>query len=657
MQTEKIRLTALDGLRGIAILAVIFNHIPLGILYQSLPKTLHFLLDIFLVNGKTGVSILFILTGFLMSWLHPKPKSSISFWSRRYARLFPSFLVMVVSWTIIKGSGKLSILQELGIVLVLAVIGRIFWEVGLFLRKKFDIGKWLTIFWISVQIVCALAYVFFLVKVPSSVFYQVWKPAWQLLTTALVNATLTLPFGNYIGQLDGVYWSLITETLFYLFYPLLFVPIFLYINSKKSKILKILLFLSIFPFSFGLHLVGQNFLSFGMIVPQLVVYFVIGVMIGSNLSWFKEQAEKIPKILLRPILVLPFLFLIFSSVVLYQFVPKLFEPYVQIFLSLPIGLLIVVLSFGEKYWGKLLEKKWLVFLGKYSYSLYLTHALCTSLAVRLIVPSSIFSAILLTLLSLFLSIILSWCLFQLVEKPYYGLGKSQAKVKEKLLEPIVSFKKPIVGFSIVILLISYWAYRPPVSLFTFVYPFGSSPFLSLFKGESKISLSDKPVGFNFSGAEEGLGMMMFHLTGRNSEETTGLLGKSELSIRLKNSEDQVIYQSLFNPGVIVNSRFHPFGFPIIPNSKGNNYKIELQMAKDSPVKSDLITTEQKFLTVYFLNKNELFRNPGKLFWWIFAKMREPFLNPSFWFGFINLAPIIVLLLASLLPLFKPKRAN
>jgi peptidoglycan/LPS O-acetylase OafA/YrhL len=103
MENKKnIRLTALDGLRGIAILLVIVNHIPLNIWYDSVSLRFHPFLDLLLVNGKVGVSILFLLTGFLMAWLYPRPKSKVAFWSRRYARLFPAFLVMVTSWTIIK---------------------------------------------------------------------------------------------------------------------------------------------------------------------------------------------------------------------------------------------------------------------------------------------------------------------------------------------------------------------------------------------------------------------------------------------------------------------------------------------------------------------------------------------------------------------------
>ena len=170
MKNKKIRLTALDGLRGVAILLVILNHIPLKIWYESTPFAFHKWLDFLLVNGSIGVPILFLLTGFLMAWLYPRPKSKIAFWSKRYARLFPAFLVMVTSLTIIKINGNLNILSQILMVLGVGIVARIIWELGLKIGKKISIGKILTYFWISFQIIVAGWYVFYLLKIPSPSF-------------------------------------------------------------------------------------------------------------------------------------------------------------------------------------------------------------------------------------------------------------------------------------------------------------------------------------------------------------------------------------------------------------------------------------------------------------------------------------------------------
>src|SRR6185369_4269931 len=102
MQQQQNRLIPLDGVRGIAIILVICTHIPLGILFKTLPSYVHPFLNVMLINGKTAVSLLFLLSGFLMAWLYPQPKSTISFWMKRYGRVFPPFLVMVVSFAFIR---------------------------------------------------------------------------------------------------------------------------------------------------------------------------------------------------------------------------------------------------------------------------------------------------------------------------------------------------------------------------------------------------------------------------------------------------------------------------------------------------------------------------------------------------------------------------
>lgn len=658
----KTRLGALDGLRGIAILAVILNHLPNGILYKSLPGFARPLLDILLVNGRIGVCILFMLTGFLMAWLHPAPSTAVSFWSRRYARLFPAFLTMVVSWAIIRGLDRLPILTEIGVVLACALIGRGLWELGFKISEKMPIGKWLTLFWITVQIGVAGWYVFFLLKVPPSVFYQLWSPVWRWITIGLVNATLTLPFGNYIGQLDGVYWSLITETLFYLLYPILFVPIFQYINRKRSKIWKILLLITVFPFCFGLHAMSQRFLRFGIIAPHLIIYFIFGVAIGSNLSIFHKWLSKIPRILLRPVFLLPVLVVIFSGVLLAPFLPKLFQPDLELLLVLPMSLLVLVSSAGGRYWGKWLENRWLVFLGKYSYSLYLTHAFCIDLVERIIKPTAVISWLWFTIAALIASVILSWCLFQLVEKPYYSLGKKFPKKNEIKILPNETFiasrsKRVVFVFSVVIFLITYVAYRSPLAFFTYVHAHGRLSILSMFGGEKKMEIN-RPIRFSFVGQESGLGMITTYLKNSVMSGEEASAQPAELHIALKDEEDRIISQAIFNPGVIPDSRFHPFGFPLQADSEEEDYVVEYRIIPpDSNFDSEIITTEENFLVVYFPGKKVLLKNPKLFARWLVSKIKEPFDNPMFWFVTINMFPLLLVLWAIYIPKFMPSKVR
>ena len=137
----KKRHYAVDGLKGLAIIAVIFTHIPLRVWYGSVPGYLHSLLDIILGSGGIGVTIFFILTGFLMGRLYELPSSSLSFWRRRYARLFPPFLVMVASFTIFHLIPGLAPIFQVFIFLVCAFGMWAVWKVFFKIASKKQWGK------------------------------------------------------------------------------------------------------------------------------------------------------------------------------------------------------------------------------------------------------------------------------------------------------------------------------------------------------------------------------------------------------------------------------------------------------------------------------------------------------------------------------------
>jgi len=641
MKNKNIRLTALDGLRGIAILLVIFNHIPLKIWYESTPIIIHKYLDFLLVSGKVGVSILFLLTGFLMAWLYPRPKSKIDFWSRRYARLFPAFLVMVVSLTIIKISGNLTILNQILVVLGVGITARIIWELFLKIGKKIPIGKILTYFWISFQVLVACWYMFYLLKIPSPIFYETWNKNLQWIIAGMVNATLTLPFGNYIGQLDGVYWSLITETFFYILYPVLFVPIFLYINQKKSSKWKTFLFLSSFLFCYVLSLISQRILAMRMMTPSLMIYFIVGVAIGSNLDWWQQKFLKLPKIILKPVGLIPVLLIILSGVLAYSLPNKNWVQLMFIFLTIPTGILLVATTLGELSWGKWLENKFLVFLGKYSYALYLTHALVIDLAVTKISPNSIQNSFVLILTVVIGSIFLAWCLYHLIEAPYYKLPKISINLDKSENVKIIKnkFKWTVFSFSLAMFLILILAFKTPFSLLTYVYPHQTKIPLSFIKNTNEVVVTSKNnLTRDLTAKENNLGMISTNIKRIENIDNEN----STLLIKLFDANGKIISESRFDINTMVENNFYPFGFPVQSDSKNKKYYIEYKIEPENSLDEVVINEkENQFISVYFLNKTELLKNPERFIWWFLSKTREPFLSPLFWFYLLSVLPLLL----------------
>lgn len=544
-----------------------------------------------------------------MSWLYPTPQPT-SFWSRRYARLFPAFLVMVVSLSLINNA-HFSPFVQIMIVLGVASIARLIWELCLKVKIRF-----LTISFIILQIITALWYSFYLLNIPSPIFYQTWDKNLQILITALINGTLTLPFGNYIGQIDGVYWSLVTEVSFYLLYPILFVPLFVYINQQKSLIWKSLLSLSCLPFCWGLFFISQRTPGFSVMIPYLYIYFIVGSAIGSNLSWFQSKLKTIH----HPLWLILLLLILFSGPLFFSYFSKFYSPLIYLAPVFPMSILVVGLSIKDSNWGKYFSSKLLTTLGKYSYSLYLTHALCIDILKQFL------SGPFLVIAVFTLSGILSWCLYHLIEKPYYLLPKLN------IPSPQLSktFSRIVYIFSIVSTAVVYLVYRPPLSLFTYVIPTRSV---------SSITLTpNTPVTLSFVATKNNFGMITSHILDLGSPQ-------SVLSISLLDSQKQLISQSNFNPTDIIENRFHPLGFPLIPDSQGKTYFVKYELvSSNSQSVIQIVTHESTFNSVYFINKTTLIKHPSELFSWTIAKVSEPFLNPMFWFCLVCVLPLPILLL-------------
>lgn len=677
-ETHTQRLIALDGIRGLAIFLVIFNHIPLTVLYSSLPNIVHPFITILLTNGKTGVSLLFLLSGFLMTWLYPQPKSAIAFWAKRYARVFPPFLVMVVSLAIIR-SHKIFLseaqlieiavqpwrygVMSVGVILGVGILARGLWQLGVALNKKISIGKPLFLVFLGLQVAVAAWYSLILLRVPPAEFYTNWTKTSQMIATAFVNGTLTLPFGQYIAQLDGVYWSLITEILFYLLYPILIVPLLGALLKKNSTKFSVLVLLSLLPFFFGLKLVSDRVLGFSIMQIHLFSYFIAGMTLAIILRKKEEWKEKVVRMLpavTHPISIIGGLALLFSSVLLYDHVEHFYHPWVQLFWTFPIGFVVFVSLIPQSSFGKWLEQRWLVTLGKYSYSLYLLHSIVVEMFTRNGEPTTLVDGLVTTLLTFTVSIILSKLLFTLIEAPYFELRKARviplemaAKAKQKVTEKAVfaayslwAARRAVMGLSLVLLLMVYFGYRSLSSFFTQSVAHRSQP-IGFNLNPRILEVTTTPLRFEFLGDANNLGMIT---TSVRSEEvkTEGVTHASgtpgEVEIRLYDDQNQQLASTRYRIHEIGESRYHPFGFPVVSDAQGKQFAVEYQIVQEDPARALIIETgDADFRTLYLTNKSELLKNPQALFTFVLNKLTEPFLKPSAIYTMVQLAPFMLLI--------------
>lgn len=85
-------LPSLTGLRWLAAALVFLCHVTVVEYFRGSPQ--HALTAVFGV-GSTGVSLFFVLSGFVLAWSHDDATSARRFYLRRFARVWPAHLVFV----------------------------------------------------------------------------------------------------------------------------------------------------------------------------------------------------------------------------------------------------------------------------------------------------------------------------------------------------------------------------------------------------------------------------------------------------------------------------------------------------------------------------------------------------------------------------------
>lgn len=608
-QNKKVfRLHALDGLRGIAILLVFLSHIDTT--YVPREGLLGYAI---FGSGVIGVTFLFILSGFLMAFLYPQPKSKLQFIKKRYTRIFPLFLSVCTAQFILLIFPNQSWYGSLGEFLLLAFSAHVLWVYVVKRYLKGNKTKILFFSFIVLQVAVGIYY-YWVMHRPPTFYYQQMPHTIQLLTDWLVNMTLMLPIGNYVNMLDPVYWSLAAEVLFYILYPFICAPIIAYM-STKNRMSKIILLLCLIPFFAAMTLLFQHILFLTLLRFQYFYYFVTGMTLGYLFRKYPKQISKFgnlfPGFLSYFTIFLFFGFIISLRLINYFYTGPII--WVELLLAIPTTLLVAIALSNKTGLAKLFKSRILVYLGTVSYSLYLSHMFILNVVKSIIKqPHSLPAMIFYILFSFIFSVAFSSILYLLLEKPYFKQAQSIKKAAFLTYQPNNYIPYLFSSLSLGILIISFFIFQSKVNFFTFNEPSNNS-LLYPKTTNTLISLNKYPtVTLQIKAIHNNLGIVFIHLIHNSKPYKTFVPQHIEFKIRQKESTS---WYATSEYTIKTNTEALPelFGFPPIVKSQGNTYIMSL--SESVPKSSEYALLDDNYKSIggiYMINKKNLLSNPQLL---------------------------------------------
>lgn len=626
MEKDKLRLSCLDGLRGFAIILVFLNHINTSFVQTLLPS---WLFGWIWTNGVTGVTFLFILSGFLMSTIYPNPTSGLAFLQKRYTRIFPLFLTMCAVMFMGGLTHTTSPLFLLEILFCSALVTYFLW---VFIVKKLPklFGRLLFFLFLAVQIFAASLYLFWINKLTFADFSSL-PTIVHNGSIFLVNATLTLPLGQYIPMLDGVYWTLVAEVLFYILYPILVVPLAKFLAHKSFKT-KIVFLLSLIPLLGGIHILSYKIFVLSLIQPALFFYFATGVFLGYLFRNHTLHFEKFSqKIFPGKLAYMPFIlfFLCLALVNDLSFLGQSISPWIRMLFAIPLTFLVAILLDRKTLLSKFFSLQVLTYIGTVSYSIYLSHSLMIHIAGLITLPNNLLSDIVYIVLVFVGTVGIASLLFFLLERPYFQRKKdtnpSDMQEKSKQLTQQAKRLPPLAIFLCIILLYGigiFAAYQSQNSLNFFSFGLAPSQNDITISGKhiqpGRVKLQQKDVlEITIPATYNNLSIInikMHHNALHGSTLPQGLV----FTLSQKGSTERIVNVSYgldeFNKGLLF-----PFGFPTITQSKDNIYVARIFFT--NPESLDYITFDSTSIKIiYQADKASFVKNPLKLMTFIQGKL-------------------------------------
>lgn len=627
---KKNRLDVFDGLRGISVLLVFLNHIDSYYIIHAAPPFFQQYISFFFLSGKLGVSFFFILSGFLMAFLYPTPDTQ-HFIAKRYARIFPPFITLVISMSIFRSYPHLSLFLRIVILFAIAYVFRFIWSYGV---EKYNKGKLVFTLFLMLQIAMVIWYGFFIMRMPAIWFHSL--PTFiQIATTGMANATLTLPFGTYIPFLDIVYWSLICEVLFYLLYPSIIVPFIRSIQNKSTPI-KMLGFGLLFPFFFGTSLLFKELRGFGSIEIEYFIYFCVGILVAQGAK--NKKTIEVPfsiKWIFHPLI---FLFFLFCAYTISLYSIQLVHLVVILLLSIPLGALVYFLLDDKTVLSRFFSNKVCAFLGTISYSLYICSTPLIDGMRLLYKPTNGMENVIFLCITLIISIAVSYVMYIIIEIPYFMFKPA----RQDKINPEKNSMLPFFLLMLFFIGAIFSTYSSRFNFFSTEKNYTKE--MATIQPPHSLLLSEKPLYLHFKSYENNLGVVLIHISNPISSSELNNNKMLIMKLREKNSETWHAIQET-NLANIESSISFPFGFPNIGNSKNHEYVLEIRTRNIIADKNPTLQSSPNIIsTIHQRNKRELVTHPSQLMIHALNKIKTFLENKSALISITCIFPLLLLMI-------------
>ncbi|HYG37904.1 MAG TPA: acyltransferase [Cytophagales bacterium] len=360
---SKIFFPNLDGLRTLAFLAVFFVHSFYTTHEYIRDANIYAFVRAFFSNGMLGVNLFFVLSGFLITYLllnEEEMKSEINlpnFYIRRFLRIWPLFFACVFYGFIVEP----------------------------WIMKLFGEG--------------------------------VEQTADPLLYVTFLSNFSNINYGETEAQNLGILWSVSIEEQFYLFWPLLL------LLFRRRIILCLLLILVSIVFRYfnaeNFHILRWHTLS---VIGDLSVGGLIGLLSFQS-NAFVDFFKHLGKWKILMVYIAGFGFIFFKDDIMNTHTLIAIS---ALIISLFFAFIILEQNYSDHSFFKLKNNKIISSMGKYTYGLYCLHmigiAVAKEICTYLNINNTLFGVLFWqTLLSLTLSMLMSYVSYEFYEKPFLKL--------------------------------------------------------------------------------------------------------------------------------------------------------------------------------------------------------------------------------------------